>query len=80
VYQAMEWFCEQVGYILGASNVVDINEPVVDRVTDEVGTYVNMLHSGMGLQIVCAGDSALVVTVKWRGICLWEPELFEQGA
>ncbi len=50
---------------------------VVDSVTYEVRLNVNVFHSRMGLWVVCAGDSSLVVTVKRGGIVLGEAYFIE---
>ena len=44
MYESGEWFCEQVGRIVGAGNVVNIDEAAVDRVPDKVCVDVDVFH------------------------------------
>ena len=60
--------------------MVDIDEFEVDRVMDEVGTDVDVLHARMGLGVVCARNGALVITVQGSGMLLWEAKSVEEGA
>ena len=50
---------------------------VVDSIMYEVHSNVNVFHLQMGLQVMCAGDSSLVVTVKRGGIVLGEAYFIE---
>ena len=59
---------------------MNIDEAAINRIPDEVGTDVDMLHFGVGLWIVAAEYCSLVVAVKWGGMLLWEAEFVEQGA
>jgi hypothetical protein len=60
--------------------MVNIYKSMADGVMNEVHPYVNMFHSGVGLRVVRARDSSLVVAVEWGWVFLWEPQFFEQGA
>ena len=59
--------------------MVDINQATIDRVANEVGTDVDVLHSGMQLRVVRAGDGALVVAVQRGGLVLWVTKFVEEG-
>ena len=50
---------------------------VVDSITYEVRSNVNVFHLRMGLRVVCAGNSSLVVAVKRGGIALGEADFIE---
>ena len=58
---------------------MDIDDAFVDTITNKVSTYVNVLHSRMGMWIVCAGDSAFVVTKEDGGGILWETNFAKEG-
>lgn len=70
---------EQVSNILCAWDVMDIVDAFVDTVTNKVSTYVDVLHLQMGMWIVCAGDSAFVVTKENGGRILWETNFAKEG-
>ena len=59
----VQWFCEQVGGVFDARDVVVIDKPVVHRIANEVCADVDVFHSGVGLRVVCAGNGTLVVAV-----------------
>ena len=60
--------------------MVNINEAVVDCVSDEVGPDVDVFHAGVQLGVVCARDGSLVVTVQRHWVLLPESQFLEEGA
>jgi hypothetical protein len=44
MYGTVERFCEKISGVLGAWDVVNVDETFVDGVTDEVSTNVDMFH------------------------------------
>jgi hypothetical protein len=61
------------GRVFNAGDVVNINEVIVDTVSDEVGTDINVFHVRVRLGIICAGDSTLVVNLsQYNSVgCVW---------
>ena len=58
-----KWFCEQVSWVFNSRDVVDVNYSLIDTGMDEVESYVNVFHFRMGMWVMCACHSALVVTI-----------------
>lgn len=79
MYDSAERFGEEVGRVFDTWDVVDVDKSLVDGVTNEVGTYVYVFHSGVRLRIMSAYYGALVVAIKWGGVCLGEAEFVKQG-
>jgi hypothetical protein len=73
-------FGKEVCRVFNTRDMNNINGVGVDTVTDEMSTYVNMLHAWVGMGVMAAGNSALVVTVEKGGMGLWEAKFFEEWA
>ena len=57
-----------------------MNKSAVDSITDKVSMDINVFHTGMGLGVMSACDSALVITVEWSGVLLWKIEFMKKRA
>ena len=48
----------------------DINKSAVDGIMDKVSIDINVFHMGIGLGVMSAYNSALVIAVEWSGVLL----------
>jgi hypothetical protein len=64
MYSSLERFRKEVGWVLNTRDVMDVNYATIDAVTNEMGSNVNMFHTGMRMRVVGACDGALIVTEK----------------
>ena len=72
-----EWFCKNVGAIFDTWNMFDFYDFTINAVSDEMNTYVNMFHAGMGVRVVRTSNGSLIVAEKNSGIFLRKAEFCE---
>jgi hypothetical protein len=58
---------------------MDVDEVLVDRISNEMCANVDVFHAGVGLGIMGASDGSLVVAIKGGGLFLCETEFEEKG-
>ncbi len=63
MHNMVEWFGEKIHRVFNSWDVVYIDKVLVDRVTNETSTNVDMLHMGMGLWVVGACECSLIVAI-----------------
>ena len=73
-------FCEKICRVFDSWNMCNIYDTIVDTVSDEVGTNVDMFHARVRVRVMAASDCALIVTVKDRRSGLFETEFVEKRA
>lgn len=59
--------------------MVDTNKFAIDSIINEVGLDANLFHMRMGLRVMSAHDSALVIAIEWSGMVLRTTKFMEKG-